>query len=217
MVSYDLLGDQECFAMKYGWELTIYFAFYVFPFINQVITNPGFVVPYLDLFARLGVLNHNLQAFITAYYHWKKAQPTLFQEPKFFDFTSFESLRKSEELFYQVGLSASEAIVFLKQSIANIEKFARFIAVYIYSVVLENDALLTDKQLWGAINVTNLRFDPAAMRQECSSMPKTKSSKPAKMPNGFVSLFKRSSPGVHKEHSEAASIPIKLAIVAAAK
>src|SRR6185437_10857979 len=26
-VSYDALGDQECYAMKYGWELTIYFTF----------------------------------------------------------------------------------------------------------------------------------------------------------------------------------------------
>src|SRR5205823_4616222 len=70
-VSYDALGDQECFVMKYGWELTIYFTFYVFPFINQLFTETSFVVPYLDLFAKLGPLNHSIQAFITAYYRWK--------------------------------------------------------------------------------------------------------------------------------------------------
>lgn len=216
MVSYDLLGDQECFAMKYGWELTIYFAFYVFPFINQVITDPGFVVPYLDLFAQLGVLNHNLQSFITAYYHWKKTQPAAFQEPKFFDFTSFEPLKKSEDLFYQVGLSPSEAIAVLKQSMANIEKFARFIAVYVYSVVLEDDALLTNKQLWAAVDPTNLRFDLEAMRQECSRLPKAKSSKSAKTPNSFVSMF-RKIPNSSNEKPEAADHSPKLAIVVPAK
>ena len=38
-ISYDALGDQECFTMKYSWELAIYFAFFVFPFINDLFTE----------------------------------------------------------------------------------------------------------------------------------------------------------------------------------
>ncbi len=30
-VSYEVLGDQECFVMKYAWELTIYFTFMFCP------------------------------------------------------------------------------------------------------------------------------------------------------------------------------------------
>ena len=217
MVSYDLLGDQECFAMKYGWELTIYFAFYVFPFINQVLTDPSFVVPYLDLFAQLGVLNHSVQSFITGYYYWKKTQPVSFHEPRFFDFTLFEPLKKSEELFYQVGVSVPQAIAILKQSMANIEKFARFIAVYIYSVVLEDESLLTNKQLGEAIKVTQLEFDPQAMRIECSGLPKAKVSKFARMPNGFVSLFRKAASTSCSAQPQEATPAAKLSIVATAK
>jgi flavin-dependent dehydrogenase len=216
MVSYDLLGDQECFAIKYGWELTIYFAFYVFPFINQVLTEPGFVVPYLDLFAQLGALNHSVQSFFTGYYHWKKGQPVPFQEPKFFDFMSFEALQKSEELFYQVGLSAQEAIAAIKQSMSSIEKFARFIAVYVYSVVLADETLLTNKELWETIKVNNLRFDPQAMREQCAGLMKGKTSKSSKMPNSFVALFRKTV--LNSGHPpEPAGHPEKLSIVASAK
>src|SRR5262249_32315677 len=38
-VSYDALGDQEVFTLKYVWELTVYFPFYVFPFINDLFTD----------------------------------------------------------------------------------------------------------------------------------------------------------------------------------
>src|SRR5437870_8925063 len=91
------------------------FHVYVFPFINQVFTDTTFVVPYLDLFAKLGVLNHNLQSFITAYYHWKKSQPVQFSDPNFFDFMFLEPLKKSEELFYEIGLSDYECMKVLKQ------------------------------------------------------------------------------------------------------
>jgi len=29
-ISYEALGDQECFTMKYAWELTVYFTFLYF-------------------------------------------------------------------------------------------------------------------------------------------------------------------------------------------
>src|SRR5215210_3261861 len=69
-VSYDTLGDQEAFTLKYTWELTVYFAFYVFPFINDLFTNRQFISLFLNRFARLGPINKNLQAFISSYYCW---------------------------------------------------------------------------------------------------------------------------------------------------
>lgn len=188
-VSYEVLGDQECFAMKYGWELTIYFTFYVFPFVNQLFTNTVFVVPYLDLFARLGVLNNNLQGFITSYYRWKKTQPVQAHSPVFFDFTGLEPLKKSEELFYEVGLSAPAAIRVLKNNMGNVEKLARFIATYIYAVVLNDEELLTNKQLAETIKLDNLRFDPEAMREECRNLEPSKEPKLAKTGASFISHF----------------------------
>jgi 2-polyprenyl-6-methoxyphenol hydroxylase-like FAD-dependent oxidoreductase len=210
-VSYDALGDQECYALKYGWELTIYFTFYVFPFINQVFTETAFVVPYLDLFAKLGVLNHNLQAFITQYYHWKKTQPAVPHEPNFYDFTFLEPLKKSEELFYEIGLSGAECLRVLKQSISNIERLARFIAVYIYSVVLGDEDLLSNKELIKTINIENLRFDPERMRQECQSLDPAKDERLAKIGANFVMQFRRNGdksvhPGLEKPIPAAISI-----------
>jgi len=167
-VGYQVLGDQECFAMKYSWELTVYFTFYVFPFINQVFTNPSFVVPYLNMFAKLGVLNRNLQAFIAGYYQWKKGRQLREHEPRFFDFMCFEPLMKAEKLFYQVGLSASETIDAIDQNMANVERLARFIAAYIYSLVVDNHGLLMNKEFVDSLELENLSFDPAAMRQQCS-------------------------------------------------
>jgi len=191
-VSYEVLGDQECFAMKYGWELTIYFAFYVFPFINQLFTDTTFVVTYLDLFARLGTLNNSMQAFITAYYRWKKTQPEQAQEPTLFDFTGLEPLKKSEELFYKVGLSARECIKTLRHSLTNVENLARFFAVYIYSVVLNDDALLGNKQLIESLDIANLSFDPDAMRRQCCSLGPESDPSLAKLGVEFVRHFGKS-------------------------
>ena len=46
-VSYDALGDQEAFMLKYTWELSVYFAFFVFPFINDLATHRLFALSYL--------------------------------------------------------------------------------------------------------------------------------------------------------------------------
>ena len=71
-VSYCTLGDQECFSLRYVWELTVYFSFYVFPFINDLLTEPRFFPAYVRRFSRLGQLNRDLQHFLLAYYRWKK-------------------------------------------------------------------------------------------------------------------------------------------------
>lgn len=207
-VSYEVLGDQECFAMKYSWELTLYFTFYVFPFVNQLFTSTVFVVPFLDLFARLGVLNNNLQNFITSYYRWKKTQPVRSHDPVLFDFTGLEPLKKSEELFYEVGLSAPAAIKVLKHSMGNVEKLARFLAIYIYSVVLNDEDLLTNKQLAETIQLDNLRFDPETMRRECANLERTKEPKLAKVGASFIEHFARFESFEKPEESPAPTAPV---------
>jgi flavin-dependent dehydrogenase len=187
--SYAALGDQECFTLKYSWELTIYFTFYVFPFINQVLTEPGFALPYLDQFARLGALNRNIQSFITRYYYWKKDRPVKPHEPRFLDFMGFESLAKAEQLFYQVGLSAPECLEALEAAMANIEKLARFIAVYVYSAVLGNKCLLTNKELAESIQLDNLCFDPESMRQQCSQLRQAEGRKLLDAAAQFIAEF----------------------------
>lgn len=189
--SYDLLGDQECYAMKYGWELSVYFTFYVFPFINQVFTQTSFAVAYLDLFAKLGTLNHSIQGFITEYYRWKKGQSVEAREPRFFDFMWFEPLRKAEQLFYEVGLSGPECLRHLKVAMANIETLGRFIAAYIYSAVLEDESLLANQELSESIDLGNLRFDPVAMRQHCSALRPARDNKLRKVGPQFVALFRK--------------------------
>jgi hypothetical protein len=151
---YELLGDQECFAMKYAWELTIYFTFYVFPFVNRLFTQTAFVVAYLDIFAQLGAWNHSIQTFMCGYYRWKKTQPVQRSAAILFDFMAFEPLKRSEELFYEVGVSSAEAIALLRQQLENIRKLGRFIAVYIYSAVLADENLLRNKQLIETIRMT---------------------------------------------------------------
>ncbi len=191
-VGYEVLGDQECFTMKYAWELTIYFTSYVFPFINHLFTQTAFVVPYLDLFAQLGVWNHKIQGFICGYYRWKKSQPVEVGSPIFFDFTGFEPLKKAEELFYEVGVGHSEAISLLKQHMTNIERLGRFIAIYIYSVVLDDETLLSNKHLIETIRIDNLHFDPERMRQECGYLDNAKDHKFAKIGTKFVTQFRKS-------------------------
>src|SRR5205823_6363338 len=71
-VSYDCLGDQEVFTLKYVWELCVYFPFYVFPFINDLFTDTRFILLFLTRFGQLGPINASLQAFLSGYYQWKK-------------------------------------------------------------------------------------------------------------------------------------------------
>ena len=213
-VSYEVLGDQECFVMKYCWELTIYFTFYVFPFINQVFTDTSFVVPYLDVFAKLGPLNHSIQAFITAYYRWKQTQPAEACKPNLFDFTGLEPLKKSEELFYKVGFSSKECIRVLRQSMANIENLARFIAVYIYSVALDDEDLLTNKQLIETVNIANLNFDVEAMRRECLALDPTRDARLEKLGTDFIKQFRKSS---HRAHDVRKTAPVTISIAAGTK
>ena len=104
-VSYDALGDQETFVLKYTWELSVYFSFFVFPFINDLATHRLFALSYLGKFSRLGTINAHLQTFLSAYYQWKKAQYQPPLAPRFHDFTALGPLRTAESTFYRVGVS----------------------------------------------------------------------------------------------------------------
>jgi 2-polyprenyl-6-methoxyphenol hydroxylase-like FAD-dependent oxidoreductase len=171
-ISYDVLGDQEAYVLKYTWELSAYFAFFVFPFINDLSTDRRFVLSYLSKFSRLGVINKNLQAFISAYYQWKKSTPQLARGPLFHDFTALGPLRTAESTFYRVGLSVEEALQVLDVQLANLLELARFIVAYISSVVLRDERLLTNRSYIESIDLHDFHFDPDAMRYryaECTA------------------------------------------------
>jgi 2-polyprenyl-6-methoxyphenol hydroxylase-like FAD-dependent oxidoreductase len=169
-VSYDALGDQECFALKYAWELSVYFTFLVFPFINDLFTNIEFVPPYLREFAKLGALNHDLQAFIAAYYQWKKPRRQIPAEVRFFDFTEVGPLRQAEELFYRVGLSPEAALDELRKGMLNLNEMGRYIVAYVYSIVSGMPSLLTNKIFVETIDLAQVRFDPESICSQAANV-----------------------------------------------
>jgi len=168
-VSYEVLGDQECFTLKYAWELTIYFTFFVFPFINDLFTELEFSGPFLREFAKLGALNHNVQRFITSYYRWKKSRGGAPSQPQFFDFTELRPLQSSAELFYRVGLSPTEAASVLKREAHNLTSFARFIVAHVYSVVSGDPNLITNEQFVENLDLSGVEFNPEFVSQRAKS------------------------------------------------
>src|SRR5262249_46625966 len=159
-VSYNALGDQETYVLKYTWELSVYFSFFVFPFINDLATNRLFVLSYLGKFSRLGAINTQLQAFISAYYQWKKARYQPPPAPLFHDFTAIGALRSAESTFYRVGVSVEEARDILDEQLDNLKELALYIAAYVSSVVLADECVLTNRAFIESIDLPNLRFDP---------------------------------------------------------
>jgi len=162
--SYDALGDQEVFSLKYTWELTIYFGFYVFPFINDLFTDRRFAIAFLRHFSRLGPLNQTMQSFLSAYFRWRQEHRTAPEEPIFYDFMNVGSLRAAEKTFYEVGVSVAEAKKVLAEQLANVEELARFIVAHVASVVVDDERALTSRAFVEALDVDALRFDPEAFR-----------------------------------------------------
>ncbi len=168
--TYELLGDREAFTMKYVWELAVYFSFYVFPFMNDLFTERRFAPSFLKQFGRLGPLNAGVQAMLTAFYTWKK-QRGLFEtavspeveaeEPTWVDFLDFGPLAVAETAFYEVGAGVEEARRVLHRHMANLEDLARWIAVHVASVVLGDEAVLTDRAFVESIDPVTATFDPA--------------------------------------------------------
>jgi flavin-dependent dehydrogenase len=161
--SYDALGDQEVFVLKYTWELSAYFSFFVFPFINDLSTDRRFVLSYLGKFSRLGAINKHLQSFISAYYQWKKSARQPAREPLFHDLTSVGSLRTAESTFYRIGVSAEEAVSVLETQLASLKELARYIVAHIHSVVLADERVVTNRSFIESLDLQNFRFDPDEM------------------------------------------------------
>lgn len=158
--SYDALGDQETFCLKYGWELTIYFAGYVFPFINDLFTDRRFVATFLRLFSRLGPVNASIQQVLSGYFHWKKAEGLVgTHEAVFFDFRAFEPLCRAETMFYEVGVNVDEARKLLFEQLESVVEFAQFIVAYVVSRVIGDDRLIYNKAFVDSLNLQDVGFD----------------------------------------------------------
>lgn len=170
-VSYDTLGDQEAFTLRYIWELTVYYGYYVFPYINDLFTDPTFGPGFLRRFGRLGPINRGLHEFLNAFYHWKKANPAaMAHHPILFDFMESGHLKASEGTFYKVGLNSEQGRQVLDEQLANLEELARWIASHVaYQVT--GDPRAREHEYVAGIDVSRLSFDPEAMRARLADCP----------------------------------------------
>lgn len=162
--SYDALGDQEAFVIKYTWELTIYFAGYVFPFINDLFTDRRFGLAFLRLFSQLGPVNRSIQQWISGYYQWKKQRGLTPAEPIFFDFTEIAPLRTAEKTFYEVGVSVEEGKAIFLAQVANVRELARFLVAHMASVVAGSRQAVTNRAFVESLDPVRQAFDPEAIR-----------------------------------------------------
>ncbi|HEX2163671.1 MAG TPA: tryptophan 7-halogenase [Thermoanaerobaculia bacterium] len=160
--AYATLGDQETFTLKYVWELAIYFGFLVFPFVNDLFTDPRFGVGYLARYSRLGPLNLGVQDVLLGYYRWKKERGVAGGQPgpTHFDFLSVYALAQAEKTFYEVGVDATRAKRVLEQQLDNLEEMARWIAAHVASVVLGDERVLDDRAFVAGLDPAKLAFAP---------------------------------------------------------
>jgi flavin-dependent dehydrogenase len=165
-IGYDCLGDQEAHSLKYVWELTIYFAFYVFPFINELFTDRRFLVAFLRSFTRLGRVNLAVQTLLNRYYHWKKEHREPAPAPVFFELFDVPGIAAAEETFYKVGVSIDEARTILDEQLANTMMLARYLAAHVYAMVLEEPAAVWNRWFVSSLHLESLSFDPARMAAE---------------------------------------------------
>ncbi len=177
-VSYNVLGDQEAFVLKYTWELSVYFSFYVFPFINDLLTNSRFIPGYLARFARLGRVNSSLQQLLSDFAQWKLRQARRASEPIFHDFTRIDTLRRAEQTFYHVGVGAEEALRVLDDQLEYLDELARFIGAHVYGTVLGDPRVVANGAFVQSLTPQALRFDPLAMRAAYSGCARSASPYP---------------------------------------
>jgi len=170
--SYNALGDQETFAMKYVWELSIYFVFYVFPFLNDLYCDRHFLIPYLRRFSQLGELNCALLSFIADYYEWKKVNRPKSERPVFFDFTDVGTLRRAESTFYQIGVDPKAALQELDRQIESLRELARLYVAHVSAVVAGDLSLVTSRAHVEQIDLEKIRFSPDEVRERWRSLPK---------------------------------------------
>jgi hypothetical protein len=162
-ISYDCLGDQEAFSLKYTWELAVYFGFFVLPMYNGLFANRNFIPGFLKRYGILGPINANLQRLLSAFFQWKKNRPRTFTEPNLFEFYDMAPLRDAEKLFYQVGLDSPGALAVLDGHIARLKEFARYIIAHIYASVLGDLDALTNASFIASLDPRSTVFDPSRM------------------------------------------------------
>jgi hypothetical protein len=164
-LSYNALGDQEVFTLKYAWELTIYFSFYVFPVVNDFFTNREFIPIFFRKFAQLGPINRNLQQFLSSYFDWKDERelPPL---KVLNDFMELTPLKYAETGFYEVGVTVPEGEEVLDRHLANLKEFARFIYAYVASRVLNDDSVRMNRSFVESIHLRSFGFDVEAIRSQ---------------------------------------------------
>jgi hypothetical protein len=165
-VSYCTLGDQECFTLRYVWELTIYFAYYVFPFINDLHVNRHFLPAFLRRFGLLGPVNQGMHRVLAAYYRWKKENVVIpAPEPVFFELMEVGALAASELTFYKVGVDLDEARRILDEQLENLRDLARWTVAHVTAQVLDDPRAATNAAYIRGFDLDNLQFDPAAMAE----------------------------------------------------
>ena len=154
--------------------MSVYFSFFVFPFINELATDVDFVPGYLNRFSRMGAMNEAVHTLISGFFQWKKAAGPRGDDPLFHDFTALEPLQKAEKTFYEVALSADEAKEVLDEQLDGLEEFARFIIAYIHSIVLRDERILHSRKFVESINFKEISFDVERMEaawQACCDCP----------------------------------------------
>ncbi len=167
-MSYDSLGDQEVFTLKYSWELAVYFAFFTFPFINDLLADIRFGKIFFRKFAQLGPINRNLQKFLSDYYQWKKKLPAR-SAPIANDILDLTPLKRCEMAYYKACPSLEAAEEEMDVQLKNLKEFARFIYAYISSVVLGDNQALLNRAFVSGIKLTSHAFDPQALRRDYAS------------------------------------------------
>lgn len=156
--SYDALGDQEVFALKYGWELAVYFVAYVFPFLNDLFTDRRFLLAFLRFFTKLGPINLGLHSLLSEFYQWKKAHTRPPDRPVYFDLMSFPALRAAESCFYRVGADVDEARSVLDEQLGHLEEMARFIVAHVVAVVIGDPRILTSAAFVDGLDLRSGHF-----------------------------------------------------------
>jgi flavin-dependent dehydrogenase len=163
-VSYDCLGDQEAFSLKYAWELAIYFGFFVFPMFNDLFVNKDFMPLFLRRFRVLGSINANLQRLLSGFFQWKKGlPPRSFSEPNLFEFYDMAPLREAEQIFYQAGLGPQQAIEAIDRLLDRLQEFARYIIAHIHASVLGDREVLLNAPFLASLDLSKTAFDPGQM------------------------------------------------------
>jgi hypothetical protein len=164
-ISYDCLGDQEAFSLKYAWELAVYFGFFVLPMFNNLFADREFIPGFLKRYGILGPINSNLQRLLSAFFQWKKGSRRPFVGPNFVELYDMAPLRDAERLFYQAGLDGPGALAVLDGHLARLKQFARYVIAHVYASVLGNRDPLTNGPFVKSLDLRSTVFHPQRMAE----------------------------------------------------